>query len=191
MADLLFVCTANVCRSPLAERLLRRRLEALSGSPAAPVSVASAGARARRGTSMPEEAARVLRARGGDGDGFTSTPLTASTVGDPALVLTAERWHRRAVTEAAPRLVRRCFTLLELARLLDAGVPGEVLHRPLPERLTALAEVAAARRGSGALVRPELDDLPDPLGGTAADFEACADRIEDALSAVVEVLGAP
>jgi protein-tyrosine phosphatase len=187
--DVLFVCTANVCRSPLAERLLRQQLEAAFGAGSVPITVASAGVRARERSSMAQDAARVLRRRGADDREFGSRPLTGLTIGDPALVLTAERWHRRAVAVAQPRLVRKSFTLLEFARLVSSGAPPELSPGPLRQRVVALADAAAARRGSGVAADPTLDDLPDPVGGTLEDFEVCASRIDGALAVLIDGLG--
>jgi protein-tyrosine phosphatase len=191
MPDVLFVCTANLCRSPLAERLLRRQLDRALGSTHAPLVIASAGVRARGGSPMAEDAARTLRRRGGEDRDFSSRPLTRQTLGDPALVLTAERWHRRAVVEMQPRLLRRSFTLLEFARLLPTAGASELFSGPLRQRLTALAAAAAARRGSGVATEPRLDDLADPVGGGPEDFEVCASRIEGALAALIGALAEP
>lgn len=187
MPDVLFVCTANLCRSPMAERLLRRQLEASFGGTPPPITIGSAGVQARQRPVMAEHAARTLRRRGAEYADFTSRPLTSQVIGDPALVLTAERWHRRAVVEAQPRLLRRSFTLLEFARLLPAGT-AEHPCGSLRQRVLDLADAAAARRGSGVATTPELDDLPDPVGGTLEDFETCAGRIEDALAVLSTAL---
>lgn len=188
MPDVLFVCTANVCRSPLAERLLRRGLDAVAPGSSAPLTVASAGVRALDRSPMAANAALVLRRRGADDRDFTSRRLAPQTFGDPALVLTAERWHRRAVVEAQPRLLRRSFTLLEFARLLASVGRSDPAAGPLRERVVALAGAAAARRGSGMATEAGLDDLADPVGGTLADFEACADGIEAALAVLISAV---
>lgn len=185
MPDVLLVCTANLCRSPLAERLLRRGLDAAVPGSSAALTVASAGVRAVDGSAMAADAAVVLRRRGADDRGFASRRLGPQTLADPALVLTAERWHRRAVVEAHPRLLRRSFTLLEFARLLASAGRLAPAEGPLRERLVALADVAAARRGSGSAIEPGLDDLADPVGGRLVDFEQCADRIEEALGVLI------
>lgn len=188
MPDVLFVCTANVCRSPLAERLLRYGLDAAALGSSGPLTVASAGVRARERSPMAANAALVLRRRGASDAEFASRRLVPQTFGNPALVLTAERWHRRAVVEAQPRLLRRSFTLLEFARLLALGdAPGTASETPR-ERVVALANAAAAHRGSGVATDGGLDDLPDPIGGTLAEFEECADRIQGGLGVLLRAL---
>lgn len=60
----LFVCTANICRSPIAERL------ALSvWGTGSPIAVISAGTHATAGRPMAAEAADALRELGGDPEG--------------------------------------------------------------------------------------------------------------------------
>ena len=83
---LLTVCTGNVCRSPLLERLLQQHLDRSLGPGA--VAVRSAGTAARVDSGMDERSARLLRDLGGDPEGFTSRRLTASMVREADLVLT-------------------------------------------------------------------------------------------------------
>ena len=96
---ILFVCTANICRSPLAEHLCRRLLaeKGLVG-----VEVASAGVLARAGTPPAETALHVARANGLDLSGHRARPLEALHLGAGDLVLVMEESHRRHVLTLAP-----------------------------------------------------------------------------------------
>src|SRR5260370_26018200 len=69
---ILFVCTGNMCRSPLAERLAGRWL---TGS-AAGVGVSSAGTHAGAGAAMHPDSAAALRRLRRDPRGLLSRPLT-------------------------------------------------------------------------------------------------------------------
>ncbi|MCI0683356.1 MAG: Sua5/YciO/YrdC/YwlC family protein [Gemmataceae bacterium] len=78
---ILFVCTGNTCRSPLAETLCRALLSAKVGCASADLlahgySVASAGLAAGAGNTATPEAAAVAQAYGGDLRGHCSQPLT-------------------------------------------------------------------------------------------------------------------
>ena len=85
---ILVVCLGNVCRSPLAERLLRMRIEQMLGDGASAVRVSSAGVRALVGDPMNESSAAELRRLGGDPDGFVSSQVTAARATEADLVLT-------------------------------------------------------------------------------------------------------
>jgi len=140
----LFVCIGNVCRSPFGERLLAHRLEG-SG-----IEVASAGIAAMVGEDMSPEAAVLLRGYGGSADGFVARQLNPSMLREADLVLTATRELRSRVLAEAPAALRRTFTVLEFAALLDH------IEASPPDRL--VVEAAAARSSLG----PVELDIPDP-----------------------------
>jgi protein-tyrosine phosphatase len=154
----LFVCIGNVCRSPFGERLLAARLAG------ADVEVASAGVAAMVGAPMSREAAAELEQYGGTADGFTARQLTPAMVRDADLVLTATRELRSRVLSETPSALRRTFTVLEFAALLDLVAPAP------PAEL--VAEAAAAR---SLLESTELD-VPDPFR-RGEDAHALAARL--------------
>jgi len=153
--EILVVCLGNVCRSPLAERVLRMRFAELLGDGSPAVRVSSAGAWALVGHGMDERAAAELRRLGGDPDGFTASQLTAAAAEAADLVLTATRELRSRVLEEAPRALRRTFTVRELAALLTSEGGDDTAGT------ADLVARAAARRGVGAVVEY---DVTDPYG---------------------------
>jgi protein-tyrosine-phosphatase len=92
--SILTVCTANVCRSPLMELLLRDRLDA------GRFEVASAG---------------VMGWRDAPVDSMVRLELARLGV----VVVTATREHRASVLELDPGALRKTFTLLELSALVE------------------------------------------------------------------------
>ncbi|GAA4195875.1 hypothetical protein AB0C10_28860 [Microbispora amethystogenes] len=178
---ILFVCTGNICRSAMAERLTLAAL-----GPGSPILVGSAGTHARPGLPMTERACGVLRRLGGDPEGFASRPLTADAVTGADLVLAASSEHRAAAVALHPVAAARAFTIVEfgaLARALPAGrVPD---HEDPVRRARALLEETGALRG---LVRVEHPDIADPYGGSRRAYRAAARRIADALAAPIRVL---
>ena len=94
---LLFVCTGNRCRSPLAERLAARWAAELLGPRAGEVTTLSAGTAATAGEPMEERSARALSELGGDPRGVAARILTPADVESADLVLTMTREHRRRV----------------------------------------------------------------------------------------------
>src|SRR6266496_2360661 len=144
----LIVCAGNVCRSPLAELLIRTRLSAALGAGADQFRVVSAGTEALTGAPMDQRAAAVARSLGAEPDGFRSRPVTPDLVAGADLVLTATREQRAAVVRLHPPAHRYAFTVREFGRLAAAIPAGE--------RPAGLGPAARA----GALARP----LP-PSGG--------------------------
>lgn len=143
--NLLVVCAANVCRSPLAEYLLAKGVESLPEFEGH--SVSSAGGTAQAGSGI---CVRVGERLGVDGADFAaahrSRMLTIDEVRRSGLVLTASKAERAAVARLDPSARSRTFTLREAASLAAAGpvgIPDPTIDRPLE----AFAAVIHARRG--------------------------------------------
>jgi protein-tyrosine phosphatase len=182
--DVLFVCTGNICRSPMAERLLRSRLAAVDG---ALVRATSAGTRAVVGHAMDAPSARVLRELGGDSDGHVARQLVSELAAQADLVLTADSGHRSEIVRANPLAMRRVFTMREFARLgsgfgaLDKPVTGELLRGRVAE--------VAARRGVVESAEPGADEIGDPYGAPIAVVQRAGEQVSDAIDGIVTALG--
>jgi protein-tyrosine phosphatase len=178
---ILFVCHANLCRSPMAEFLAGWLMAEL------PVEVASAGVGAVDGRPMHPYAAEVAAETGRDPAVFRSRALTAGDLADAALVLTASRRQRSACVSLAPAALHRTFTLRQFGRL------AALAHTPDGTEagaLRAAVRAASLARGRSQPAAPSDDDLIDPLGGTPADFRRCARRIEQSLAPVAALIEA-
>jgi protein-tyrosine phosphatase len=187
--ELLFVCTGNICRSPMAERLAAAALTARLGPDAARVLVHSAGTWGHEGSPMEPFALDTLSLLGvdpGPSAAFRAREVTAEMVQSADLVLVASREHRGAVVTMVPRSAGRTFTMREFNRLAS-GVDATALpSADVVERGRVLVAAAAARRGL-VPIGPEGDDLSDPYGAPARAFEACAADILDVLRAPLDL----
>jgi protein-tyrosine phosphatase len=184
----LAVCTGNVCRSPMVERLLLAGLRARAGDLDGQVEIASAGTAPLVGAPMTAATADLIRRHGGQPEGHHARELNAEMVRAAGLVLTATRAHRRRVVTLHPRATRYTFTVRELIRLLGAGGPPELPEAGLGDRLSALVAALAARRGLVPLPDPAEDDLADPYGGEPAAYEEMAGMIAPAVMAIVDAV---
>ncbi|MFF2344847.1 low molecular weight phosphatase family protein [Pseudarthrobacter sp. NPDC058119] len=148
---ILTVCTGNICRSPVAERLLQAGLDqAVPGG----FQVSSAGTRALVGEPMQPLSAEIVRTFGGDPEGFAARQLTPKILRGVDLVLTMTSGHRGEVLQLDASLLKRTFTIREFARMLDV-----LDHR---------ADSQRAGRQPAAVV-PSQDAGPDADGGLAAN----------------------
>lgn len=183
----LVVCHANLCRSPMAEQLLRHGLAARLGADGAAFPVGSAGTHAVADRPMHPLALRVLTQAGIDSAGFRSRPLTADLVAAADLVLTATRQQRSACVSLDPAAVRRTFTMRQFGRYAAAfPAPGTAVPAGPQQRLRALLERVPLIRAGLPFVPAGQDDLPDPVQQPITAFQQCRTTIEQ----VVEVMAA-
>ena len=187
-AEILAVCTGNICRSPLTERLLRSGLDQLWGADAADVVVHSAGTRAMVGRAMVPESQSRLLDRGGDATGFLARQLETPMTRGATLVLALTRAHRAAIVEEHPVAARYTFTLREIARLVADLAPSEVAGDTAADRVRGLAAAAGRRRGMLPPVPAEEDDVIDPYGGDAALHDLAAAQITPAVRELLRLL---
>src|SRR5687767_12553879 len=139
---ILVVCTGNICRSPLAVQLLRARLPAaFPGHDSSFIEVTSAGTVALDGRRMEPAAIREATRLGvPDAREHRARLLVPEQIERADLVIAMAREHRDAVVEAVPRARRRTFTLIELARTLEAVAASSAAVRPDPVAERTLTE---------------------------------------------------
>lgn len=145
----LFVCTGNTCRSPMAEALAAHALAA-APDPLNRLRVASAGIAAYPGDPAAGNAVRALQRTQLDLSGHRSRRLEPYLL-DRALVLIG-------MTEAHLQAVEQAF------------------DHP-PPHLIRLRQFAN-----------DEGDLPDPVGGSLDDYEACRDAIVEAIPGLMRFL---
>lgn len=180
--SVLVVCTGNICRSCVAERLLSSLLPPT-------VAVGSAGTHGLIGHPIAEPMVPLLRLAGGEPDGFASRQLTERMVRDADLILTMTREHRVVVVELSPAAVRRVFTLREFSRLLADVRPSQLPQDEVASRLRAAIPLAAAQRRQ--LNQPaEVDDVADPYGQPEAEYLRAFKEIQHAVLAITAVVNA-
>lgn len=165
---ILFLCTGNLCRSPMAEYFLldladRRRLS---------LDVRSAGT-ARQGVPSPPEVVTAMSRFGLDLSGHRSRTFTEDDLEGADLIIGMERRHVRTAAVAAPATYRRMFTLKELDRIItSSGGPG-----PDEELRQWSLRVSEGRRLECHLGASLDDDVPDPMGRSLAVYDRTAEMV--------------
>jgi protein-tyrosine phosphatase len=173
--EVLILCTANVCRSPMAQALLTDRLGALGRA----ATVRSGGMLGDGEPPRPE----AITAMAGFGLGIASHRSRRVTAGDlerADLTLALARENLRYAVVTAPAIWPRAFTICELVRR------GQAIGRRLPGESLAgwLARAHAGRERAALLGDSADDDVADPTGGpqrgyteTAAILSRLADQL--------------
>ncbi len=184
---ILHVCVGNICRSPMAERLLAYRLRKRLGD-AVVSRYLSHGAGTGSwhvGQAMSDGAARIIADRGGDPAGFLARRVSGDLIDMSDLVLTATSEQVEYVLDLRPEAEARTFVLGEFGRLL-AGVDLSCLPPADSDAtayaravvLVALVDEARSDGRGGRLPSTGVDNLPDPYGMPDREFARTADRIE-------------
>ena len=190
---ILTVCTGNICRSPVAERLLQAGLDqVLPGG----FEVRSAGTRALVGDPVQPLSADIIRTFGGTAEGFAARQLSAKILRNVDLVLTMTSGHRGEVLQLDASLLKRTFTIREFARMLDvleeregqspqgAGLNGErlaantKLWRKLPARAASVRHLALAPNAAD-------NDVVDPYRRSADYYRQMEDELAPAIISVL------
>jgi protein-tyrosine phosphatase len=183
----------NICRSPMAERLLRQAARERVGDKVDELLLSySAGTGTWHvGERMNPPAAREVRRRGADDSGFTARRLLGEHLDSADLILTATADQVGYALRLRPDAGARTFVFGEFRRLLTA-VDVAALPPPTPEpaavhaRGVALVEAADTAR-LGQPPRPQ-DELDDPWGCGDRVFRRVADEIDATVRPLAAIL---
>lgn len=178
--SVLVVCTANVCRSPMAAALLGRALR----DRGVDAEVTSAGL-LFDGRSCPPEVVEVMAGRGLDVSGHSSRIMTAEMVASADLVVCMGREHVREASVSGPGAFTKSLTIKELVRRGETAGP----RRRGEDPAAWLGRVGEGRRPTDLLGGSTADDVEDPIGGPYAGYEATAAELEGLCAVLARLLG--
>lgn len=117
----LFVCTGNTCRSPMAEALFR---QAVSGRD--DYQTGSAGIAASKGSPCNPETAALLKKRGVALEGFASRMVTKPLLEAATHVFAMTESHLRALESRFPEYAAKFHLMCEFVDLPHLGVGADV-----------------------------------------------------------------
>jgi protein-tyrosine phosphatase len=189
----IFVCTGNICRSPMAEQILEQR----AAKNKLPIEVLSAGVMAMTGDPMTPQSADAMTKRGFTPTKHVSQDLTPKLLEEADLVLTATLDHRSAIARMLPKASKYSFTIDEFARLTsflkaDPEFQEEFKKKPKETRdqyLKRAMHEAVLLRG---MVPTNLDpkDVVDPYGESVEVYNQVAEHIDVMLEIIVDWMSA-
>ena len=149
---LIFVCTGNTCRSPMAEGLLKHLL-----GPDCGWEISSAGVCAGNGFPASANAVAAMREKGIDIAAHRSTHLSAEQLETADLLVTMTRGHRDAIVAIAPECAGKVFLLKSFG---IAQCPTDI-YDPVGEALDVYRRVRDE-------IRAFVEQLPNNLEENAS-----------------------
>ena len=177
--NVLFVCTGNICRSPMAAQMFTQLLA--DQKPSLGIHSASAGTMALEGYPIDPKAAVAMTKLGFAHLTHKATQLTPEIVASANLILTSTVEQRAQVVEQLVRANRYTFTLKEFGHLAEyeksTRQPGQGL------KIDQLLADTISLRGFASL--DEDQDLADPYQRDQARFDSAAEQTQSALNQVM------
>ena len=177
--EVLFVCSGNRFRSPVAAGFLAAYLAPEE------ISVASAGSRGTRGAPALREAVEFAERLGIDISSHRSREVASLDLRETDLVICFERSHLAAAVVDGGAPAKRAFLFLELLELLDEASAGEFgTGVGRARRLVARAAELRPDR-----LWPEARfEFPDPLAGPASNYPSILNRLEELCRQLADTL---
>ncbi|TIH35596.1 hypothetical protein [Subtercola vilae] len=179
----MFVCTGNICRSPLAEQLLTAGMRANLQND---VVVTSAGLQTIDGVPMDPLSAQQSVLYGGDPSNAISHKVDRESSLRQDLILTMTRKHQTDIVSRYPNLLKRTFLLREFAEIVEVLHTDSEADTRVNERRRRIVVQAAMMRGQ--LTRGSIDfDIIDPYRKSVEVHATVGESIHRATSTLAEL----
>ena len=196
MLDILFVCTGNICRSPMAETLFQSKLTEDYPELTSFVRVHSAGTSAIEDNPATSSAVQAMDLWGIDLELHRASELTPSLLRDADLVVAMARDHLLSIERIYGKALKKSTTLKHIAslsgeiieRLGEEAVREESEARARIKKVLELLAEAASAGGFMADIQSRGSDIIDPIGSSLQVYLGVAEDIDSSLDQVMPAL---
>ena len=175
----LFVCTGNICRSPMGELMFPLFFHDAS------VTADSAGVLGLINNPIDPSSERLMNQDGIEASSFRSKRLTPQLAMRSDLILCFTEHQRKKIVELAPRSRSRTFLLTDFADLCTYCRDNNMIHGDtLENRLDSVL-------GNASLVRPMLPkarEIDDPYQQEFPAFKTAHEQIGEAFASIAAAL---
>lgn len=178
----LFVCTGNICRSPMGELLFPLFFHSDE------IETDSAGTQGLISSEIDPSSAQLLTTDGVDSSAFRSKRLTPQLAMSADLILCFTERQAKEIATLAPRVARKTFTLTDFANLCKyCAEHGLIEGENLEDRTDSVILNAS-------MIRPAVeraDDIHDPYRREFEVFQRAHDQMTAAMVTIAESLELP
>lgn len=176
---IMFVCTGNICRSPMGELLFGKYLSGTT------IRVTSAGTRGLPQHEIDRNSGRLMRSVGIEASGFRSRRLTKAMAEEADLILCFEKNQRKDIVTLAPNAVRYTFLVDDFANMCRYCAQQSLVHgATIQERLMSVVNAST-------MIRPMIPvskDIEDPLGKPFAKFAEVGNELNRDLCTILNAM---
>lgn len=174
---IMFVCTGNICRSPMGELLMTHYLNGTT------VQVSSAGTRGLPMHPIDPSSGRLMQSVGIESSGFRSRRLTRQMADEADLILCFEKQQRKEIVTLAPAAVRYTFLLDDFANMCDYCARNNMIAGlTIQERLQSVIKNSSMIRP----MIPQPKDIADPHGREFGMFCVAAEQTNGAIRKILK-----
>ena len=168
----LFICTGNICRSPMGELLFRTYTQGTS------LEIGSAGTHSLVGHGIDPSSKALMYAVGIDSSQFRSTQLTQDIADNSDLILCFEPEQRHNIVIIAPTALPYTFTLTDFSNMCAyCAQHNMITGATIQERLQSVIDQSMQIRP----MLPPSATIPDPYRKNFEAFRSVARVTNDAI----------